>query len=256
MKTRLRSQRRREDEPLPPARTPEPGSHVPQRQTALLSLQRTLGNTAMRRYLTGEQSAAQFISRDTAKETVEQNAPAKSRKATFFMTITDEKGKPIRGPSKRKGHEGQFELSSFNVFGPQAGVNGNGSGGPSRETKHDGDTTTVTSKELVSFQFVKPIDDASATLVDMVASGHHCTMHIEMVVTEVDGKESAALTVDMKEVLLTGYQPAGTDNSKERIPLEVIGAETIGMVTVVHALAEKAEADGQKKPTIELRKQK
>jgi type VI secretion system Hcp family effector len=260
MKSRLRSRRHREEELLQSTQPPEPISASTQPQSALQNLQRTLGNTAMRRYLHGDiarDAVSGTISRDTAKETVEQNAPAKARKVTFFMTITDDKGKTIPGPSKHKGHEGQFELLSFGLSNTNSKVAvGRGSGGPTRETNHEGDTTTGSTNELVSFQFIKRMDAASPQLLQMVTSGQHCTMRIEMVMTEVDGKESVAMTADMKDVMLTGYQPAGDDSDKERTPLEAVGADTIGMVTVLHSMSEKAEQSGQKKSDIEVRKRK
>lgn len=253
MRTRLRSHRRHEDELLPSAPVREPAAAPP--QNSLQSLQRTLGNTAMRRYLRGDRAGdavSGLISRDTARETAEKNAPAKARKVSFFMKITDDKGKDIPGPSKHKGHEGQFELLSFGLSNtnPTSAVSRRGSAG--RDTKHDGDTTTVTTNELVSFQFVKRIDAVSPQLLRMFTNGQHCTMRIEMVVTEVDGKESVALTADMKDVMLTGYQPGGEDSDKEKSPLEAIGAETAGMVTVLRSMAEKAEQAGQKKPAYNL----
>ena len=260
MRTRLRRHRGEEEEyasQSAPAKTRagQPG----QAAAPALSLQRTLGNAAFRRYLQGDTErgpASGLISRDSAKEKLEQAAPVAVNKYSFFMTMTDDKGKQIPGPVKRKGREGQFELLSFKLDNSRSNNPTGRVRDSSQNTKYDGDTTTVSTDGVVSFSFIKRADIVSPQLMQMLNSGQHVIMHIEMVMDDTDGKESVTLMADMKDVLLTGYQLAGTDNDKDRSTLENITAETTGMVTVLNAMAGKAAEKTQKKPIVEPEKRK
>ncbi len=256
MRTRLRSYRRREDDLPQTVRAPEPVSTTTPPQNGLHALQRTIGNTAMRRYLHPEQSgpSSGLINRDSAKELAEQKqAAAPGRQTIVYMTVMDHTGKAIPGLSKRKGREGQFELLHFNV--DKALVNSarvrDRAGAPSERISTANGKTTLTTHEKIGFVFTKHMDASSPLLMQLVAEGKSLILHFEVVIAEADGKESVIYAVDMPHAVLNTQTVQGEDTDANRTPLESYFAETVGMTTVLNAMADKVKQVEAKKPANE-----
>lgn len=256
MRTRLRSHRRHEDDLPQSVRAPEPVSSTAPPQNGLQTLQRTIGNAAMRRYLHPEQSSttAGLISRNSAKEKAEQNpALVPGRRPVAYMTVMDDKGKTIPGLSKRKGREGQFELLHFRVG--QTGIDPGSASRRSDVTRQkvarEGNQTTIKTNDRVAFTFSKRMDATTPILGQLVAEGRKVILRVEVVVPEADGKETVLMTVDMPHVFMGGQQTGGSDADPSQAPLETYIAETEGMTTVLNAMADKVKQSEAKKPAVE-----
>ncbi len=236
MRTRLRAARTREDE-LPPTRS----QSTPQPITApatlsLAHLQRTLGNASLQRYLTGERSAsptADVIRRDTAKTAPADSAPAADQPRTIvFLTMTTSDGKPLRGTSRRKGHEGQFELLSVqrsDVGSPQrTRIGRNGEPIEAKTTRGAGETTT-TSNEDAEFVMTRALDDFSSTLMQMYAEGKGVKLKMEWVRFDENGRETKQMMIESADGMFTSYQLGSAGTGKDPGPLEVIGLQLRGL---------------------------
>lgn len=238
MRTRLRAARTREDD-LPQARSqstpqpiPAPAAH------SLAHLQRTLGNASLQRYLGGHRSTSptpDVIRRDAAKVPPADAAPGTPR-TIVFLTMTTSDGKPLRGTSKRKGHEGQFELESV-----QLGVsiaNRSGRTVPGRrdaesETKHSEGGTTTTSKERVEFVVTRHMDDFSPTLVELTLNGKGVKLKLEWVRIDQDGRETKHMTLESADGMFTSYHVGSADTGKHPMPLESVGVQLQGTTTTI-----------------------
>ena len=115
MRTRLRVHRQQDEDALraTPGRA-APGQ-APPATAPLVSLQRTLGNAAFQRYLqreTGSPGRSDAVQREPDQPGKQADAAPGSQSITLLKIKTAD-GKEVRGPGKRKGHEGAFELLGF-----------------------------------------------------------------------------------------------------------------------------------------------
>ena len=244
MKSRLRARRSHEDELIAPESAQRPAAGPARPLTGLMALQKTIGNAALQRQLQGQSKTAEPSGAQRAPDqpgTKTDAAPPKPQ-SIMLLKITTADGKEIRGPSKRKGHEGKFELLGFrneksqNMARPMGRPN---SGEPSTSTEYSEDATVTKSKELAEFTFIKTVDSASPLLMQYAVSGQKLVMQVELITVGQDGRESPTLKIDLPDVVITSAQPGGNDADKANTPLESISVQSVGVTTTAFKALER-----------------
>lgn len=238
MRTRLRVHRQQDEDALrvTPGRA-APGQ-APPAIAPLVSLQRTLGNAAFQRYLqreTGSPGRSDAVQREPDQPGKQADAAPGSRSITLLKIKTAD-GKEVRGPGKRKGHEGAFELLGFSndtVRSPANMVGRRPPGDTDTNTEHFEGGSRTTSKELAEFTFIKALDASSPLLLQYSVNGKPLVMELEVFKVDPNGLESLVMKLELPDVLITSARPGGNANDNANTPLESISVQSLGISTTI-----------------------